>query len=100
MCIVRKNESVHVVPPSVTVRSFHECDCEFVEPQIFSLTRKRKVCFVERRKYLNIDETPVEAPPATRRMAIAPTPQQSPPPPPGGTESPSDENTMAVEDHE
>ena len=64
---------------------FCDSDCEFVEPQTFSLSRKRKVCFVECRECMNIDATPVTAPPATSSKTTPPTPQQSPPPPPGGT---------------
>ena len=64
---------------------FSDLDFQFVEPQTFSLARKRKVCFVKSREFMKIDETPVKAPLATRRKAIVPTPQQSPPPPLDGT---------------
>ena len=79
---------VLAVPPSVPVAIvlvsnvnvvcevvFSDCDCEFVELQIFSLTRKHKVSFVVSRKYMNNDETRVKAPSASRRKAAVPTPQ-------------------------
>ena len=83
-----------------SARLFSGSDCEFVEPQTFSLARKRKVCFAESREQMKIDETPVEAPPAARRKGTVPTPQQSPPPQPEGTKSPSEEITMEMEDRE
>ena len=72
------NVNVHVVCQVV----FSGSDCEFVEPQTFSLATKRKVCFVESQEYMNIDETPVRAPRATRSKVTVPTPEQSPPLPP------------------
>ena len=49
---------------------------------------------------MNIGETRVRAPPATRRKATVPTRQQSPPPPPERTKSPSDEIMVEMEDQE
>ena len=60
------NVNVHVVCQVV----FSGSDCEFVEPQTFSLATKRRVCFVESREYLNIDETLVKAPLASRRNPL------------------------------
>ena len=65
------NVNVHVVCKVV----FSGSDFEFVEPQTSSLAKKCKVCFVESREYMNIDETPVKAPRATRRKATVLTPQ-------------------------
>ena len=66
--------NVHVACEAV----FSDSDCEFVEPRTLSLTRKRKACCVESQENMNFDEAPVKAPPATRRKATPPTPQQSP----------------------
>ena len=49
---------------------------------------------------MNIGETRVRAPPATRREATVPTRQQSPPPPPEGTKSASDEIMVEMGDQE
>ena len=51
-----------------------DSDCEFVEPQAFSLSRKREACFVESQETVNFDGAPVKAPPATSRKATPPTP--------------------------
>ena len=45
---------------------------------------------------MNIDETRLTAPPATRRKATVPTHQQSPPPPLEGAKSPSEEKTVEI----
>ena len=49
---------------------------------------------------MNIGETRVRAPPATRRKATVPTRQQSPLPPLERTKPPSDENMVEMGDQE
>ena len=47
---------------------------------VFSLSRKRQAFGVESQEDMNYDETPVKAPPASRRKIVPPTPQQNPQP--------------------
>ena len=54
-----------------------DSDCEIVEPQSLSFSRKRPVFCVENQEDMNYDGTPVKAPPASRWKIVPPTPQQS-----------------------
>ena len=58
-----------------------DSECEFVEPQTLSLSRKREASFVQSRKDINFDGALVKALPTSRRKLVPPTPQQNPQPP-------------------
>ena len=50
---------------------------DFVEPQSFSLSKKRNFACVEGQEDIIYEGTPVKAPPCPRRRMITPLPQQS-----------------------
>ena len=85
-CVLEVSSGVHVVidvpvsPSSLVVMSetlVSDSDCEIVEPQSFSLSRRRQAVCVENQEDMNYDGTPMKAPPASRRKIMPPTPHQS-----------------------
>ena len=53
-----------------------DSDWEFVEPRSFSCSNERSVVLEENREEMSYEGTPVNAPPASRRRIMPPTPQQ------------------------
>ena len=71
---------VHVSTASLAVMSaalLSGSDCETVEPQSCSLSRKRQALCVESQEGMNDGGTSAQSPPASRRKIMPPTPQQS-----------------------
>ena len=58
-------------------------------PFLLSFLQKTRSVFCGKSKNIHFDGAPVKAPPATRRKATQPIPQQGPPPPPEGTPLPT-----------
>ena len=54
-----------------------DSDWEIVEPQSFSISRKRRVVCVENQENMRYDRSPGKAPPASGRNIMPSTPQQS-----------------------
>ena len=89
----RESEACEVVPvvPDVTVvlvspsSVVTECsgdvsldsDCEFVEPQSSSFSKKRAFVGTVAQEEMRYECSPVKAPPPSRRRMMQPTPQQS-----------------------
>ena len=55
-----------------------DSDCEVVEPQTLSLSRKREAFLVENQEHMNFDGAMVKAPPASRRKIMPPTTTEPP----------------------
>ena len=54
-----------------------DSDWAFVEPQSFSFSKKRSIVGEDNRGEMSYEETPVKAPPNTRRRMMPPMPQQN-----------------------
>ena len=81
---------VRVVPAVIDVLVFHSavvtelCDAspccsdwEFVEPQVFSFSRKRAHCCTKTKDEMRYEGLPMTAPPLSRRRMTSPTPVQN-----------------------